>query len=65
MRSESQRRADAAYNLKRQNDYKIVAAKLPRAVAEAFAAACKEKGTTPNAVLTAEVKNFLEKSKNA
>ena len=60
-RTEAQRRADAAYNKKVAARYKNVTCKLLAADAEQFKLRCREKGTTPNAVLTAAVKEYLKR----
>ena len=62
-RSESQRRADAAYEKKvaESGRYKNVACKLLAEQAEAFKAKCVDEGTTANAVLTAAVRGFMNK----
>ena len=63
MRSESQRRADAAYRKKNAAKIaaaeKIVAAHIPRETAEKFQAACSANGTTPNAVLKAAIEKYI------
>ena len=62
MRSEAQRRADAAYNKKviAEKRYSQLKCSIPTADAEAFKAKCAESGTTVNAVLTAAVRKFME-----
>lgn len=62
MRTEAQRRADAAYEKKvaESGRYKNVACKLLASDAEAFKTKCAKSGTTVNAVLTAAVRKFME-----
>ena len=59
-RSEAQRRADAAYNKKISGKYKNVTCKLRATDAEQFKLRCREKGTTPNAVLTDAVRKYMK-----
>lgn len=65
MRSEAQRRADAAYRQRHaeelRNKYAHISLSLPRDLAERFKAACAEQGTTVNAVLTNAAKEFVKK----
>lgn len=64
MRTDAQRRADAAY--RKKNAAKIAAAEkmiathVPREMAERFKSACAANGTTGNAVLKAAVEKYVE-----
>lgn len=65
MRSDAQRRADAAYRQKPETRerqkaaYKSVACMLPPDIAEQFREKCAERGTTVSAVLKAAVEKFM------
>lgn len=60
-RTPAQRAADRRYNAKVADQYKLISCKLKAEEAAAFKAACKQDGTTPNAVLTRAVRDYLDK----
>ena len=64
MRTDAQRRADAAYRKKNAAKVaaaeKIVATHVPREVAERFQTACAANGTTGNAVLKTAIEKYVE-----
>lgn len=59
MKSDSQRMAENKYTYKH---YKLIACKVKKEVAEEFKEVCAAAGTTPNAVLTKCVLEFIEKN---
>lgn len=65
-RSESQRRADAAYRKKNAAKVaaaeKMIATHVPRETAERFQAACAANGTTGNAVLRKAIEKYLSEN---
>lgn len=62
MRSEAQRRADAAYDAKvrASGKYKNLTCKLLAEEAEAFRIQCSKDGTTPNAFLVAKIREYIK-----
>lgn len=64
MRSKSQRSADARYEEKRRGVYTNVACRLKKVDANNFKMACREAGTTPNAVLLQAVQEFMKSRKS-
>lgn len=60
-RTPAQRAADRRYNAKVAAQYKLVSCKLKAEEAAAFKAACKQAGTTPNAVLTKAIRDYINK----
>ena len=59
-KSDAQRRAQNAYDKK---IFCVLGCKIKKADAEAFKAACKDSGTTVNAVLTRAATEFVENYK--
>lgn len=56
-RSEAKRRADNKYNLAH---YTVLGCKMKITEAEEFKNACKDSGTTPNAVFRKAIENFMK-----
>ena len=59
MRSESQRRADAAYRQKTNAEKAVVGCQIARPLATEFKQKCAENGTTPNAILKAAIEKYI------
>lgn len=59
-KSAAQRRAQNAYDKK---NFCVLGCKIKKADAEEFKAACKDSGTTVNAVFTAAAAEFMENYK--
>lgn len=57
--TDAQRRANNKYNAA---NCTVLGCKLRNDEAEAFKEACKERGTTPNAVFKAAIKRFMNES---
>ncbi len=55
--SEAKKRANNKYNLEH---YTVVGCKLRKEKAEEFKKMCQDNGTTPNAVLTKAIDDFME-----
>lgn len=60
-RSEAKRRADNKYNLAH---YTVLGCKMKITEAEKFKTACKDSGTTPNAVFRKAVDDFMRGLQN-
>lgn len=56
-KSDAKRRADNKYNLAH---YTVLGCKMKISEAEAFKKACKDAGTTPNAVFREAVEKFMK-----
>ncbi|WP_406543861.1 hypothetical protein [Pseudobutyrivibrio sp.] len=60
-RSEAKRRADNKYNLAH---YTVLGCKMKITEAEEFKKACKDAGTTPNAIFRKAVDDFMRSLQN-
>lgn len=63
MRSDAQRRADAAYRQTHTDDRTTLTVRLPTDQAKMFKDACAERDTTVNAVLRFAIEKYIAEKK--